>query len=969
MRQPALFCALVIAVASWAPALRANDLADEAELNFTLGAHHYQRGEYREALAHFLASNRLVPNRNVLFNIARCYEKLAAFPEAYRYYSFAYEAETDAESRARIEAARAALADKIALLDITSDPPGATIYLDRRDLGPRGSAPRKLGVSPGEYTVILELPGYYPVEQRLSALAAGQSAEVRVELKPVLGRVEIGESARGASVVVDDPESVPVCVAPCELELRPGQHTFFFERQGFVSLSVPVEVRERETARLAPRLEPLSGALVVGTDEPGALVEADGQPLGFTPGLFRLPVGTHRLRVQAPGFRSVEQTVTVNEGRETRVEIALTQADEVIGASRALEFVEEAPSSVTIVPRQELRLMRYPTLVEAVRGVPGVYAWNDGAYASLGFRGVGRLGSYGSRVLVLLDGHPLNDNWVGSSYVGYDGRVTLDDIERIEVVRGPGSVLYGTNAFSGVLNLVPRPLAEKNRTEFSLGASGDGVATARVRSDARFGKKSGLFSSVSVARGQGRDYYFPEFVATTPPDVAGHVRGADGFEAGTLEGRAIFDWFSAAWYLQQHEKRLPTGEFDTLLGDPRAKQRDTRATVEFKAAPRLTQELSSVTRLYFNLYRFRGGYPRSPEEGGLETDRFEGKWLGAEQRFEWKPSESFSLTAGGEGQLHVQVEQAARNEEGVLLDQDRPYEIGAAYVLTDIRPQRGLRFSAGARLDAYSTFGRSLNPRLAVIFEPYSGGNTKWMAGKAFRAPSVYELYYNDGGRTQRASPDLGPENIYSVELEHTHRFSPIWAATAALFGNQLRNLIRERGEGVEGEPLHYINAHEPIGTYGVEVSLRRDFRQGYFFSASYSFQRSVFLESEKISDWFDASEQYRHVANSPEHLVSFKGGLPIVGRALMLGSRLSFETGRWDRYEAVGEPEQEKTSSFAIWDVVLSGEEPRFGFGWALGVYNAFDWRYSLPVSGEFVQTQIAQSGRTLLLSGDLRF
>src|SRR5205823_10991238 len=120
----------------------------------------------------------------------------------------------------------------------------------------------------------------------------------------------------------------------------------------------------------------------------------------------------------------------------------------------AAESVEDAPASVTIIPSQELRGMGYPTVWAALRGVRGVYLSDDRGYATVGFRGFSRPGDYGNRVLVLLDGQPMNDNWVWSSYVGYDLRTDIDDVERIEVVRGPGSVLYGTGAFSGVINVV-----------------------------------------------------------------------------------------------------------------------------------------------------------------------------------------------------------------------------------------------------------------------------------------------------------------------------------------------------------------------------------------------------------------------------------------------------------------------------------------------------------------------------------
>src|SRR5687767_9857485 len=101
----ARFLALILAALLLSAVGRADDLADEADLQFTLGAEAYQKGDFRGALEHFLASNRLVPNRNVLYNIARTYEQVKQFPEACRYYTQALDGEKDAAARAKIEAA------------------------------------------------------------------------------------------------------------------------------------------------------------------------------------------------------------------------------------------------------------------------------------------------------------------------------------------------------------------------------------------------------------------------------------------------------------------------------------------------------------------------------------------------------------------------------------------------------------------------------------------------------------------------------------------------------------------------------------------------------------------------------------------------------------------------------------------------------------------------------------------------
>jgi outer membrane receptor protein involved in Fe transport len=940
----------------------ADDQADEADLKFRLGAEAYQRGDYKGALEKFLESNRLVANRNVTYNVARCYEELKQYPEAYRYFTLALQGEANADTRARIERSLAGIRQNVAVLEVVSEPPGATVYLERRDLGARGNAPTSLGVKPGAYVVLAELAGYYPARIEVPALGAGESRRVAVKLEAILGEVLVDESARGAAVHLEEPEAPVACVAPCKLQLSEGRHRLFFERPGFHPADAEVDVRAKQQTKVRPELSALTGSLVISSDEPGALVEVDGLPRGFTPLVLNAPVGPHALRLSLGGFKAVEREVVVQNERELRVEVTLTQAEEVTAASRSTEGVDDAPSSVSIIPERELKALKYPTIVEALRGVPGVYSWNDRSYQAIGFRGLGRLGGYGNRVLVLVDGHPLNDDWLGSSYVGYDARVGLEDVERIEVVRGPGSVLYGTNAFSGVVNVVTRKPTQKGG-EIGLSTAESGVARGRVRANVPLGKDAGLWTSAAIARGNGRNLYFPELDQT--------ARGADGFAAGTLEGRYYRKWLSVAWYLQSHHKRLPTGEYETLLGDPRTEQTDSRGSLELKAEPRWSDVLTTMTRLHANHYRFDGGYARLPADGGLERDTFRGSWVGAEQRVELRPNEAWKVTVGAEGQLHVQVKERARDESGSFLDDQHPFQVGAAYALVDVKPNDRLHVSAGARLDAYSTFGRSLNPRAALVFKPYAAGNSKLMLGRAFRAPSVYELYYNDGGFTQIQSPHIGPESIYSAELEHTHRFSPTLAGTAAAFCNYTRDLVSTAGQGDEADPLHYVNERAPIATVGGELTLRRDWRQGYMVAVSYSWQRSRFLDGTTMSSLlgFRQSPDFRRVANSPEHLGSVKGALPLLGRALTLASRLSLESGRYDRNEHREDDPQSKGDAFAVWDIVLTGREARYGFSWAAGVYNAFDWRYNLPVSVEFPQRTVAQDGRSFLFSGELAF
>jgi outer membrane receptor protein involved in Fe transport len=969
--------ALCCAVAASTGTSLADNLADEADLLFRRGALAYQRGDYEAALERFLASNRLVPNQNVVFNIAYTYERLGRYPEAYRYFMDARENERDADQLRRIDAALDVIVRHVAVLRVESEPAGATLFLERKDLGSQGSTPRAFGLTPGAHLLLIELSGYYPQRIELEPLQAAEKRSLRVTLRPIVGSVRV-EGEAGMLVKKSPEPSEPGGGVPCTLELLPGERRLWLSRPGFRSAELPVAVVPERTLTVRPRLEPIQGSLVITTDEPAAQVEIDGRTSGFTPTVVSLPIGSHQIRIKHKGYRVVERTVVVSSDAEQALNVVLTQDEQVTAVSRASERVTEAPSSVSVLSREEIQAFRYPTLAEALRGVPGLYVSDDRSYVTLGIRGVSRLGSYGNRVLVLSDGLPLNDNWLGSSYVGYDGRADLGDIERLEVVRGPGSVVYGTSAFSGVINVVTRPAASAPRATLGVGAEGDGVGRARARAEAPLGEHGSIWASAAGARGSGRDYFFPDLVQAEPNSAGGYARAVDSFNVATLEGKVTHRFLSAQWFWSSHDKILPTGVSRTLVGDSRARQRDTRAALELRAEPRLLPTLSWLSRVHANLYRFHGAYPRSERDGGLEVDTFRGAWLGLEQRLELKPLSTLRLFVGGEVQSHFQVEQQAVNEAGVLLDDtgDRghPFWVGAGYATVDARPSPNVALYAGARLDAYSTFGSALNPRLGAVFRPYARGNLKILAGKAFRAPSVYELYYNDGGFTQSESPDLGPEHIYSTELEFTHELDPRLFASATLFGNYLSDLVVSRGAGTTQDPLRYVNSNVPLVTVGGELGLRRDLRQGAMFAASYGLLVARYLSDRGLAALFEFRQnpEFRRVANVPTHLLTLKGMLPVLGNSLRLASRVTLESGRFDRFERVSDPRQLATPAVALWDVVLTGvavpvRGSRPSVDWALGVYNAFDYRYSLPVSAEFAQRTVSQSGRSLLLSAEL--
>ena len=141
----------------------------------------------------------------------------------------------------------------------------------------------------------------------------------------------------------------------------------------------------------------------------------------------------------------------------------------VFGASDRLQPVTEVPSSVTIVTADEISRYGYRTLADILRGVRGFYVTDDRNYSYVGARGFNRPGDYSTRVLLLVNGHRVNDNVYDQASVGADFGIDAAMFERVEIIRGPASSLYGTNALFAIVNVVTRTGASLNGASFDVG--------------------------------------------------------------------------------------------------------------------------------------------------------------------------------------------------------------------------------------------------------------------------------------------------------------------------------------------------------------------------------------------------------------------------------------------------------------------------------------------------------------------
>jgi outer membrane receptor protein involved in Fe transport len=142
-------------------------------------------------------------------------------------------------------------------------------------------------------------------------------------------------------------------------------------------------------------------------------------------------------------------------------------------ASKRLQRLKEAPADATVLQGEDLRRLGYRTLSEALDGILGFRTVRDRAYDDLAVRGLQLVGDLNTRVLILLDGHCLNSpDTLAGSMVGEDFGIPLERVERIEVIRGPASALYGTTAFAGLVNVVTRAPAAGGEAALELQSRG-----------------------------------------------------------------------------------------------------------------------------------------------------------------------------------------------------------------------------------------------------------------------------------------------------------------------------------------------------------------------------------------------------------------------------------------------------------------------------------------------------------------
>jgi outer membrane receptor for ferrienterochelin and colicins len=621
----------------------------------------------------------------------------------------------------------------------------------------------------------------------------------------------------------------------------------------------------------------------------------------------------------------------------------------VYGASRYEQKVTRAPASVTLVTAEEIARFGHRTLAEVMRSIRGLYVSDDRNYSYLGARGFLRPGDYNSRMLVLVDGHRMNDNIYDSAYFGRDGLLAVDVIERVEFVRGPSSSIYGSSAFFGIVNVVTKRGKDVDGAELAVGAQSFGGYDARFTYGGELPNKFEVAVNASYYTSSGHEaIYYPEFDSQN----GGMAEDLDGEDAFGVLASAKRGSFTLGMSFLSRTKDVPTASFGTVFNEPE-QTTDVRGYIDLKYEREFGPDLRVQARTGYDHYEYYGDYtfdyalPGDPPDLQVLKDETLGSWLSTE----WQVTRSLrgrhTLVGGVEYRHSLEQEQLsfpATDPTAYDVNDNRQERMAAVFAQGEFALSDEVLLNAGLRYDHYyASFGGTLNPRVGVIWSPRERTTLKVLYGEAFRAPNVYERFYYPppGG-----ADELEPETIRTYEVTVEQYLGSRDRLGASVYAYDVTGLLTQLTDA-NGE-IFFDNLTR-VRAEGVEIEWERKWKRGALARFSYALQQTE-----------DAATG-RMLTSSPRHLAKAALAAPFAGR---------FDAGVEFHYHgSVDTLSGASAGGFVLGNLNVSARNLPFGLDVSAGIHNLFDKSYGYPGAEDHAQDVIEQDGRTYRLRVMRRF
>lgn len=617
---------------------------------------------------------------------------------------------------------------------------------------------------------------------------------------------------------------------------------------------------------------------------------------------------------------------------------------EVISASRLAQKNNQAPTALSVLTATDIRTFGWRTLAEALNSLRGLYISNDRNYSYLGLRGFLHGNDYNSRVLFMIDGQRMNENIFDGGYMAQEFMLDIDMVERIEYIPGGGSAIYGANAFSGLINVITKTGHAVNGTQLA----GEGGSYDSYKGRISYGKKmqngADVLLSASHYDSAGvPSLYFPEF--DKPATNNGVARYSDAEYADRLFGRVQYQEFTVMGGYVGRLKQVPTASFGALFNDADYHTNDNQFFGNIKYQKALSDKTSLQLQGAYQGYDYSGLEPYDNNGRVVNFDGASGRWWSGNAQITSSTFTGHRLLMGLEYQYDQRQHIFNYDISPYVNYQDTNVSGSRAqlYAQDDIQILDDLVFSVGGRLD-YTHMLKKLqvNPRLGLIWNPLQSTSFKLLYSTTFRAPNVWERYYNVG---IAANPDNFEERIRSYEGIVEWRSPGGLKLVGNVFYNDMYQILEQIPNGAGSLSITNYGHYHAIGA---ELEAEQRWSSGRLAKASYTY--SLLTDVNQAEVWGFGSPQNMLKLHYAEPLFDNYANLGV--ESIYIGDRKALQGGFAHGYDLI--------------NLQLSSDRISKGLFASVGVYNLLDNHYQLlggSGSSDLVQNILPMNGREFRL------
>lgn len=564
---------------------------------------------------------------------------------------------------------------------------------------------------------------------------------------------------------------------------------------------------------------------------------------------------------------------------------------DLLTATKRTTPLRKAPAIATIISADDIRNMGARNLLEVLKMVPGfgISITEFGGYM-IEVRGIRT--SLNEKILFMIDGHSLNKNFIGSALYNVAEILPMENVRQVEVVRGPGSALYGNSAFVATVNVITRTAEEIDGVEVKSGGGSFDSFKGNVVGGGTFGENLTVSGSLDHYRTNGPKLAVEAdalagtgfSLAPGTPDLA--QRQTDGFlKVG------YGDLLLTGHYVTKRKK--PFIGLASALTDGSL---DKIENYWGEAAYRLPfgDDVTTSVKVYYDRYAqdpfvkiYPDGFAGIYSEGMIGRPLVKNRTIGGEVQADWDITEENHLIAGMSYEdIHqYDVTQLANFDpltgaplpsiqEVANWNKDARRRILALYLQDEWQPLEQLNLTAGVRYDRYSDFGDTVNWRGGVVWNFLEKADLKLLYGQAFRAPNFQELY-NINNATVVGNSDLKPEKIKTYEAALAWRHSSFFAADINYFYSTIDDLIAWNTATTPA-----VNAN--IGkaeTEGVETGIHGAYGSDLEWRLSYAWQDPRDAHTKRRLPYVPSNRASASVNYSPVKYLNLHGDLLWTGR------------------------------------------------------------------------------------------